>query len=460
MAATPLEPAVSRLSRDPIEAGVDGFTHGGEGVVRIEGKAVFVAGALPGEHVRLQVTTDRKRWARGKLLEVVRPSPDRVVPSCPYVPECGGCDLQHVSAAGQLDLKARVVREQLERIGRLEDPPVRACVAVGPELGYRTQARMHADDSGRLGFHQQGTNQVVPIDRCIVLTDATQSVRAAIGDDTGATEAIFHTTSTGDCAAVLTMPGSSQSPSIDDVDATISIATRQPDRPVQVLRGSGVVVEHVAGFEFNVPAGGFFQGNTPGAGALVTAVRRAVDDSVDSPVPGTAATTAADTAGTTAVGPGEIATAEGATVTGPIVWDLYAGVGLFTLPLAAGGSVVTAVEVVGDAVTHLATNADRAGLADRVEAVAADVAAFVTRPKVANPDIVVLDPPRTGAGIEVMTALAQRVHTTIVYVACDPAALARDARVLVDGGWELVSVQPFDLFPMTHHVEAVATFRR
>jgi len=425
---------VSRLPRTPLEATVDGFTHGGDGVARIDGKAVFVPGALPGERVRVRVEVDRKRWARAKLLDVLEAAPDRVAPPCPYAADCGGCDLQHVTPAGQLELKTRVVREQLQRIGRIEDPPVRDCVAVGTALGYRSQARMHATDDGRLGFHRRGTNDVVPVDRCIVLTDGAQSVRDGIGDATGAVEAALHATSTGNRAAVLT-PGSG-SVHLDDVPADLGVGVRR-DHRVEVIRGTGIVAERVADLDFEVAAGGFFQANVPGAEALVAAV-------LAEAMPGGG---------------------QGAALAGQVVWDLYAGVGLFSLPLARAGARVTAVEVVREAVGHLRDNAARAGLASRVEAIVDDVARFAARAvdpsaRRPSPDLVVLDPPRTGAGSKVMADLAGADPATIVYVACDPAALARDAKALGESGFHLRDAQPFDLFPMTHHVEVVTRFTR
>lgn len=417
---------MSRLPIHPLEAVVDGFTHGGEGVARVDGKAVFIPGALPGESIRFEVDDDRKRWARGRLLEVLEPSPDRVEPPCPHADTCGGCDLQHVSPDGQLALKTRVVTEQLERLGRLEDPPVHDTVAVGPSLGYRTVARLHADDDGRLGFHRAGTTDVVPIDVCPVLTDGAQAVRAAVGDDTGAADVVVRATSTGDRATVLRPgPGPLHLPTIDEVGgAPLGLQFEQPDGSTVTARGDGTVTEHVAGLDFTADVDGFFQTTTAGAEALVAAVLDVLGD-----------------------------------VDGLIAWDLYAGVGLFSLPLARAGARVTAVDGVARAVEHLDANAERAGLDDRVAAATMDVAEFVSRDHDAPPDVVVLDPPRTGAGTDIIADLVRHAPGDVVYVACDPAALARDARALVDHGYRLRSAQPFDLFPMTHHVEVVAHFR-
>lgn len=404
------------LSREPQTAVVDGFTHGGEGVVRLEGKAVFVPGALPGETVVVRVVEDRKTWARARLVEVVEPSPDRVAPPCPYVPECGGCDLQHATPEAQRRLKTRVVVEQLQRLGKIDDPPVRDCRPVGPDTGYRTHAQMHAADDGRLGFRREGSHDVVPIDDCLVLTPATQAVRDQVGDGTGAAEVQLRAhASTGAAAAVLHPgPGPLQIP-----DGAFDLALAQPDGSLARLRGEAVLSEEVAGFTFRFDASSFFQVNTGGAEAIVAEVMDVLGD-----------------------------------VSGQLVWDLYAGVGLLSLPLARAGADVVAVEGHRPATEWLRANADAHELPVRVEA--ADVRAFVRGAAADPPDVVVLDPPRTGAGEDVVAAVASHAPPTVVYVACDPAALARDVKAFVGAGYRLVDARPLDLFPMTHHVEVVA----
>jgi 23S rRNA (uracil1939-C5)-methyltransferase len=454
---------MSRLPRTPLETTVDGFTHGGDGVARVDGKAVFVPGALPGERIRIRVVEDRRRWARADLLDVVVPADERVTPPCPHAADCGGCDLQHVTPTGQLALKTRVVREQLERIGRLDDPPVEDCLAVGPALGYRSLARLHGDTAGRLGFHRHRSTEVVPIDRCPVLTPGAQSVRDDLGDRPGVVTAAVHATSTGDRAIVVTTDAGA--PDLADLppDLEVVVRTGAEDRPGRrAVRGMGTVTERVTGLDFTVSAGGFFQANVAGAAALVDAVL--TDVAIALSIAGPLATPGDGHHGdgghdaATPVPPGVLA--------GITAWDLYAGVGLFSLPLARAGAHVVAVEVVGDAVAHLGANAARAGLAARVPGITGDVGRVlvdgIAHPDVsaAAPDVVVLDPPRTGAGPDVVAALAEHAPAGIVYVACDPAALARDARALAAAGYRLERARPFDLFPMTHHVEVVARFAR
>ena len=415
----------TRLPSGPLDATIDGFTHGGEGVARVEGKAVFVAGTIPGERVRLRVVDDRKRWARGELLEVLDPSPDRVTPPCPFVPDCGGCNLQHIDPVAQRALKTRVVREQLERLGGLTDPPVRDTRSVGPDTGYRTHAQLHAAPDGRLGFHRAGSHDVVPVDRCLVVADEVQALRDAVGD-TGADEVALRAHGRTGAASVELTPGPGPlAPPPGDFDLVLT----QPDGTVATLRGDGHLSEIVGGHTYGFDPTSFFQVTTHGAEALVAAVGAAVGD-----------------------------------VSGALVWDLYAGVGLFSLPLAAAGGQVLAVEGHAAAAEHARANAAANDL--HLEVVADDVAAVIRRaahgelPVVGPPDVVVLDPPRSGAGPGVVADLAAVGPATIVYVACDVAALARDARALGDAGYRMLDALPLDLFPMTHHVEVVATFAR
>lgn len=407
---------------------VDGWTHGGEGVVRIDGKAVFVPGALPGERVRVRVVERHRRWSRAALVEVVDAAAGRVAPPCPLAADCGGCDLQHASPALQVELKTRVVREQLERIGRLAQPPVRPGRSVGPALGYRAHARMTAAPDGRLGFHRAGSDEVVPVPTCPVLTPAAQALRAAVGDDTGAAEVTLRADGVDDgppraAGVAVLRPGPGP---LTPPGGGHDLLLEQPDGTTLAMRGDGVLAVTVRDVTYELPASSFFQVSTAAAAAIVDEVLAGVG-----------------------------------VVTGAPTWDLYAGVGLLSVPLALAGADVVAVEGDATALAAAARTAEAHGTAIRT--VAGDVRDWLVRGAsegIDLPDVVVLDPPRAGVGREAMAALATLAPVVVVYVACDPAALARDVRVLVDGGFTLRSVQPLDLFPMTHHVEAVAVLGR
>jgi tRNA/tmRNA/rRNA uracil-C5-methylase (TrmA/RlmC/RlmD family) len=409
-----------------LEVAVDGFAHGGEGVGRIDGKVVLVAGALPGERVRVTVTEDHPRWSRARLVEVLVPSPDRVTPPCPVAEECGGCDLQHVAPEAARALRARVVREQLARLGGFGDAAhalVEECRSVGPDLGYRNHVQLHAGAGGRLGFHRAGSHEVVPIDRCPVATDEVNALLGLFGAEAGARELALR--AVGEVRSAVVTPGDG---AVALPDGVPTLALRQADgRPV-VVRGEPSTSVDVAGVTLHLPVDAFFQVNMGGAEALVAAVREAA---------------------------GEVANRD--------VWDLYAGVGLLALPLAADGAHVLAVESVRPAADALERAAreqelDVKVLAERVEQVVRRAAAGDR--SLDPPEVVIADPPRAGLGQRTVEDLVRLAPSRLVLVSCDVAALARDARDLHARGMRLVRCVPLDLFPMTHHVEVVSTFVR
>ena len=384
---------------DPVVVTLHGFAHGGEAVGRMpDGKTVFVAHAIPGEQVSVRVVEDRKRWCRAELVEVLVPSEDRVTGPCPYFGpgKCGGCTLQHIAPHRRRTLQRQVVVDQLERLGGIPNPPVDEMVAAG-DYGYRSRARFSANDTGALGFRRHASHDVVPVDRCLLLDDATHAARQAAGDAWA--EAEFVEVRTGvEGQSVLSTAG----------------------RSTTVAAGDDVLTEEVEGLRYRVSATSFFQANRAGAGALVRLVR------------------------------------EGAGVeAGTTVLDLYAGVGLFAVALQRDGAVVTAVE------GHAAAAADaRANLGEAATVVESPVERALRDLAGRSFDVVVLDPPRKGAGGTVIEAVAELAAQTIVIVACDPAALGRDAGVLARQGWALQRAVPVDQFAQTGHIEVVATFRR
>jgi tRNA/tmRNA/rRNA uracil-C5-methylase (TrmA/RlmC/RlmD family) len=404
---------------------VDGITHGAEGVARLpDGKVCFVPYALPGERVRARVTDDRKRWARAELVEVLAPSPDRVEPPCPYAgpwpaaggDACGGCALQHATPPAQRALKRRVLVEQLQHLAGLTDPPVEEMVATDPE-GYRSRARFAVTPDGELGFAAPRSRRVRPVDRCLLLTEAAQALRDAAGDAWAGCESVnVHAGARG--GGLLVRPGPDALPPLPPGDVPVAV---QDVGPAVTLRGDPTAVEEVAGRALRVSAGAFFQAGPEAAEALVAAVRAA----------------AGPRAGREAV-------------------DLYCGVGLFAAALADDGAAVTAVESDPTAVDDARVNLDGA----EASVVCRDVAAWLAAPSEPPPDLAVLDPPRDGAGKQVCTRLAEWGLPRIVYVSCDPAALARDVVTLQHAGYGLQRVTPVDCFPHTAAIESVAVFAR
>ncbi|MFI6232982.1 class I SAM-dependent RNA methyltransferase [Micromonospora sp. NPDC050784] len=392
---------------DRVELTVDAVAPGGHCVARVDGQVVFVRHALPGERVIAEVTEVHRGFVRADAVTVLEPSPDRVEPPCPYAKPgaCGGCDLQHVAPAAQLAWKTAVVREQLVRLGGLTDVEldrlgVRVEALPGGLLGWRSRVRYAVDAADRAGLLKHRSHEVVPIDRCRIAHPAIQQlpVLTPTGARWPAAEAVETIASTGG-------------------DVTVTEIRDGEPTPVS---GPTEVREVAAGRDWTLPASAFWQVHPAAADALSMAVLELLDPQ-----------------------PGETA------------WDLYGGAGLFAAALASrvGDARITLVESSRDGV-----DAARANLADlpQIEVVAARVETALTRRRITGPvDVVVLDPPRSGAGAQVVRDIVAAGPRAVAYVACDPAAFARDVRTFADLGWRLAALRGFDLFPMTQHVEQV-----
>lgn len=389
---------------------------GGEAVGRLpDGRACFVRYAVPGERVRVRVTDARRRWARATTVEVLDASPDRVTPPCPlFGPDrCGGCALQHVAPDRQAALLGEVIADQLRRVGHLDPPGGRVDVLRphGPDgLGYRTRARFAVTDAGHLAFRRPRSHDLLAVDHCPLLTPtADAALRAVASGWSGVDEVSLQADADG--AATLAVRARTDAPR---VPGPLPAVAEDGDGGA----GGASVAHRVAGRTYRTGATSFFQASVAAAEVLVDLVIRAAD-----------------------VRPGTT------------VVDCYAGVGLFSAALAAAGAQVTAIERAGAACEDARVNtADLPVEVVHADVVDADVAGPV--------DVVVLDPPRAGAGAAVLARLVALAPTRIVSVSCDPATFARDARRLVDAGYELIAVAGVDQFTHTGHVELVGTFAR
>jgi tRNA/tmRNA/rRNA uracil-C5-methylase (TrmA/RlmC/RlmD family) len=389
--------------RYEVEAGPVG--HGGFVVARHEGRVVFVRHALPGERVVVEVTEgdERSRFLRADAVEVLAASPDRVEAPCPFAGPgaCGGCDFQHVALPAQRRLKADVVREQLSRLAGL-DVPVTVEPVPGDHdgLGWRTRVQYAVDPAGRVGLRAHRSHEVVPVDVCRI---GHPDLPAVTGGDT--------TYPVGTVGVEAIVSGAGEQ---------LRLVTTDDDRVF--ADGPTVLHEHAVGRTWQVTGSGFWQVHPGAADTLAGAVLQALEPR-----------------------PGERAV------------DLYSGVGLFSAVLAEAVGVtghVVAVEsdetAVEDAAANLADLPQVAPLADRVDR------ALRRGSLGERADLVVLDPPRTGAKRAVVEGIVALAPRAVVYVACDPAALARDLATFAELGYTLTSLRAFDLFPMTHHVECVA----
>jgi 23S rRNA (uracil1939-C5)-methyltransferase len=412
--------------------------YGGAGLARPEGKAIFVPFALPGEEVDAHLLQDKGGYATAELDAVVAASAARVTPACPHFGACGGCHYQHADYVAQVEMKAAILREALERAHIREIPEI--ATVTGEPLGYRNRVRLHVRANPfSLCYKLRNSREDLPIRKCPiaapVLEKAVQTVNRegeSLGLGSWAKEIEFFSDAEG--AALLvslwTRQGGQEAerqlknlwlrlrhivPQAAGAAVFSVEAGRAPSKRLALI-GEESLRCRVAGGDYRVSLGSFFQVNR----FLVEPLVRLVTE-------------------------GE---------RGGAAWDLYAGVGLFSVPLAARFGEVTAVESAPGSVRDLRENLR--GASHRV--VAAETAKFLRRAveqHTAVPALVVVDPPRAGLGREVVATLGKLRPPRITYVSCDPATLSRDLAALLESGYRLRQLHLVDLFPQTFHLESV-----
>jgi 23S rRNA (uracil1939-C5)-methyltransferase len=391
----------------------DRLVAGGDALARdADGRVVFVEGALPGELIEVEIELTKKDFARGRLVEIVEPSPLRDSPSCSHRRNgCGGCDWMHLQPEAQLDAKVEIVCESLRRVGRLASEAVDALVerggAVSP-FGYRTTIRVVGGPNGSVGYRAANSNDVVEVSSCPIAASKLSRLLPVIEADEGAELTLRTSVATG---AITAIWDKKYRKSIRGVPPKVHIGER------------AWLTERVAGHDLRVSAGSFFQSGAQAAELLVAAVKRSAP---------------------------ELVGAQHAV-------DAYGGVGLFAVAAMDGAQHVTVIESSKSACLDAEHN-----LTGRsASVVRADVSGW-TPPAGGGPtppvDVIVADPARPGLGKPGVTALAAAGAGVLVLVSCDPVSLARDVSLLADAGYVPERVEVFDLFPNTHHVETVTRF--
>lgn len=404
MTPDPTSNSISPLEvGDVLEVTIGQVAHGGHFIAHANGRTIFVRHAITGETAKVRITEVRSKIVRADAIEILMPSPDRVQAPCDFAGPgaCGGCDFQHISLSKQRELKEQVVKDAFRRHAHLADVEVSVTAVLGDSdgLDWRTRVRWSVDSLGQVGFHIFRSSEILAVSKCVTATRGQG--RVLDGSYLGAHEV---RSAQGSDAAVVIAPVGSAPVGSDAV-------------------GQRRVTQEVLGRSWLVDMDSFWQAHRGAPAALVQAVLAA-----------------------------------GAPLAGETWWDLYSGVGLFSAYLSAAvgrSGTVVAVEGVPSSVRDARRNlhADK-----NIKLIESEVSTWldkVDRPgQVAG---VVLDPPRTGAGPKVISQIAAQRPRVVVYVACDPVALARDIGVFATLGYRLAGVLGFDTFPMTHHVEIVAT---
>jgi 23S rRNA (uracil1939-C5)-methyltransferase len=416
---------------------VEKLVYGGEGLARHEGQTIFVPFVLPDERARVRVTERKKKFLRARVEEMLEPSPARAAARCPHFTRCGGCHYQHIPYEQQLAYKEEILRETLRRLGRIEWTGGVARHA-SPEYGYRNRAQWKVRrQNGRVvvGYHQAGSGAIEPAGECPILAPRLERTLAALAalvadgtlDDT-LREVEAFTDGAGE-RLLVNAAFARFEPSADELAEVLRAALGAPDslllhdaaRDRFELYGPGWIEYATAEANYRVGHLSFFQVNRHLIEPLATAVT------------------------------GEAA--------GRLAVDLFAGVGLFSVLLARGFERVVAVEANPAAVRDLEENLKPV---PHARAVASEAGAFLATLE-ETPELVVLDPPRTGLDAVVLEHLVRLAPPRIVYLSCDPATLARDLAALGErsgGAWAIAAIEMFDVFPQSFHIETLVRLER
>lgn len=421
---------------------IDKLVTGGAGLARHDGQAVFVPLTAPGDRVRARVTVRKKGFRQAELVEVLEPGPARREAPCPYYGECGGCDLQHLEPAAQRQAKAAIVLDCFQRLGRLDVAQLLEGPADGPELGYRNRIRLYAHPAGPYGLMRRGTNQVVPLEACLLMPEQfNRDILPWLRMMPPVEQILVRLDGRGRFLLSLFGPPARQKllkrilAGIDPEQAPTPGCTGILFNNLPVW-GHDYLVHEVAGHTFKVAAQSFFQGNHGVTGEAVATAQAWLDDLAAA---------------------GRL---------GPLLADLFCGVGLFSLCLADRFARVVAVDSDEGACRDLENNVQRdAAARGKVTVQAGPVAKVLAEADLATDEAwreacCVVDPPRAGLGKDAAAALAARAPRQVLVMSCDPATLARDAALLAAAGYAPTRLRVLDMFPQTAHIETLLLMER
>ena len=404
-----------------VELSLSGLAYGGEAFGRDhDGRMIFVPFALPDELVRIEIVEEHKRWARAHLLEVLEPSSSRTEPRCSHFLECGGCHYQHIPYDLQLEFKKEILRDQFKRIGGFEDANIDPMIPSPDPWNYRNRVRFSLTEDGALGFVDHRGSQVFKISECHLPDPEILDSMATIE---------LPTTSTMSAVEVRTgIYGERMLIFHGEDDPNIELEVEQPDSIVWlgktrtiVLAGENYILMKVHDRYFRVSSKAFFQVNTSQIDRLVDLVIQRLNPKPDE-----------------------------------VIFDLYAGVGLFSAFIAERGARLIAVEEAPSSCLDFEHNLNEFEDVVLYEAAVEGALRAIHE----KPDAVVLDPPRSGLSRDALDAVVELKPERIIYVSCDPATLARDGQRLHRANYNLDTVTPIDLFPQTYHIESVSRWSR
>ncbi len=397
------------------------MANGGSAMGRDEsGRAVFVPFTIPGEQVRVRITSEKKSYAQGELLELLSPSLDRVEPQCPHFTVCGGCHFQHIAYEAQLKLKQEVVQDQLSRIGGFREANVMPTLANPTPWAYRHDISLSPTEEGGLGFWSPSVGKVIPIERCPIIHPQLSTLWQDLDMELPGLRKM--TLRVGDDEALLAaMEIDDVEPPELEVDFPISVAIILPDRTAASLIGDNHLIQSVRGSDFRVSPGCFFQPSPAAAELLIDTLVRF------------AALSGAET-----------------------VVELYSGVGMLTRFLAVGAAQLIGIEANADAIEDASVNLADFDNISLYQGWVEDVLPMLD----AKPDLMVINPPDDGLSVEARKSVIEMAPARLIYVSSDAATVSRDGKQLARVGYQLKALQPIDMTPHNFQIDTISLWEK
>jgi len=403
-----------------LEYRIESLANGGDGIGRSpDGRAIFTPFTIPGELVLARVEADRHQILRGEVIRIVEASPARVVPRCPHYGACGGCQLQHMDYAAQLSAKTTIIADVFQRVGGLQGIPVLPVIPSPSPWNYRNHVQYHLDPSGRLGTQKRASHEIIPIEVCHLAVPQLEELRKAMNLDpeAGITRVSLRAGQDGDDMILLETDGDAL-PALE-LEMQASVAHSSANGTL-ILAGNTHQVIHSTAGDFFVSPQSFFQVNLEVAEAMHLGLFASLPEEI------------------------------------PTALDLYCGVGFFSRTLAKRAGRLVAIETSPSACDDFAINLESL---DNIELYQGSTDVILPALHL-HSDVILADPPRAGIGTKTLDAIVACQPAHLVYISCDPATLARDANRLIQKGYSVISVQPFDMFPQTQHIETVVLFKK
>ena len=407
--------------KDSFDVEITTLGNGGNGIgILPSGRKVFIPYCLPGEIIRTKIILEKKEYCYGEVIEILRPSPERIIPKCWHFGSCGGCHYQHIVYESQLKYKVQILTEQLRRLAQVETLPIEPIIPSLRIWHYRNHIQFHPTELGKMAFLAPFSNKRIEIRECFLMQSPMDQLwqSLALEEESGIDRVSWRVNE--EQAALLFLEGQHSEPPEFYIDYPLNVVYANPDQ-MTLLSGDSSLVYSIKDADFLVSVGSFFQVNTVMISPLVDYLLNVIQPK-----------------------------------TTDTIMDIYCGVGLFSKFFAPYSKQIIGVEISESAVSDFVINLDEF---ENVEIYLGAAEQIIPNLNIKS-EVILVDPPRNGLTNDVLKKIIQIAPNLLVYVSCDLSSLARDMRKIISAGYQIVSIRPFDMFPQTFHLETVCVFHK